>query len=172
MKSLTSLALKIENDQLMVLNQQALPQKSEWLASNTIDEMIDMIKTLKVRGAPLIGIAAALALAKFSENGANHNDILYAANKIGTYSLAVLAHHHKIPFYIVAPYTTLDKQCKTGADIPVEQRSADEVKGAKGAFGDVMWAPQESHAYNPSFDVTPAHLITATILDTGIYNPL
>src|SRR3989338_121167 len=53
------------------------------------------------------------------------------ANKIGTYSLAVLAHYHQIPFYVVAPYTSVDKYCKTGADIRLEHRHPDEVKGAK-----------------------------------------
>lgn len=327
MKTLLSTALKFENQQLLVLNQQVLPQKIEWLVSKSIQDMIDIIQTLKVRGAPLIGVAAALALAQFVEQGAkdeefysaaellksarptavnlsycidrlltaynknqnknnliieaenifeedaklcqqmaehcaqfiDNNDrilthcntgslvttgigtalgaIIHAkrsgkniqvyvdetrpllqggrltaweciqndiphqiicdnmaaslmqakaidkifvgadriaangdvANKIGTYSLAVLAHYHQIPFYVVAPYTTLDQNCKTGSDIKIEQRNANEVKGAKGEFGEVIWSPAQSPAYNPAFDVTPAKLITAIIFDQGIY---
>jgi len=327
MKTLASTALKFENNQLQVLNQQALPQKVEWLVSETIADMVDIIYSLKVRGAPLIGVSAALALAQFIEQGAeekeiftaaqqlksarptavnlsycvnrllktyevsqskqavikeaelifeedallcqkmiehgaqfiNHNDrvlthcntgglvttglgtalgvIIHAhrqgknlhvyvdetrpllqggrltawecvqqgishqiicdnmaaslmlagkidkvfvgadriamngdvANKIGTYSLAVLAHYHKIPFYVVAPYTTVDPQCQSGVDIHIEQRSSDEVKGAHGGFGNITWSPEESAVYNPAFDVTPANLITAIILDKGVF---
>lgn len=328
MKSLFSTALKFENNRLRVLNQQALPQKEEWLISSTIADMVDIIYTLKVRGAPLIGVSAALALAQFVEQGADDQAIFIAAeqlrsarptavnlaycvdrllntyknsngnkesvireaelifeedarlclemakhgakfiddgdnilthcntgglvttgigtalgviihshrqgkkvhvyvdetrpllqggrltawecvqqgiphhiicdnmaatllrqskidkifvgadriakngdvaNKIGTYSLAVLAHYHNVPFYVVAPYTTVDLQCATGADIHIEQRSADEVKGAKGTFGQVTWSPEQSPAYNPSFDVTPNNLITAIILDKGVF---
>ncbi len=327
MKRLISVGLKCENNQLWVLNQQALPQKEEWLVSRDIADMINIIKTLKVRGAPLIGVAAALALAQYVLHGANENEILLAAeklktarptavnlsycvdrllrvyatmkdkmalvqeaetifeedaklcqqmavlgadfisendrilthcntgglvttgmgtalgviihannqgknphvyvdetrpllqggrltawecvknnishqiicdnmaaslmqakkidkifvgadriaingdfaNKIGTYNLAVLAHYHRVPFYVVAPYTTVDLLCETGRDIHVEQRDVEEVKGAKGAFGEVRWAPNESDAYNPAFDVTPASLVTALILDRGVY---
>ncbi|OGT32196.1 MAG: S-methyl-5-thioribose-1-phosphate isomerase [Gammaproteobacteria bacterium RIFCSPHIGHO2_12_FULL_35_23] len=332
MKNLASMGLKYENKRLLVLNQQVLPQQEEWIISNTIDEMIQIIKTLKVRGAPLIGVAAALALAQYAEqeettakqiiNAANqlkqarptavnlsfcidrllacyqksnadrqvlikeaeivfeedaklchdiinHGEKLIAkndsvlthcntgglvttgigtalgiiihshkqgknphvfvdetrpllqggrltawecvkngishqiicdnmaaslmregkinkifvgadriaangdfANKIGTYNLAVLAYYHKIPFYVAAPYTTVDLQCKTGKDICIEERHPDEIKGVMGAFGKVTWSPQESQVYNPAFDVTPVDLITAIILDSGCYSPL
>lgn len=92
------------------------------------------------------------------------------ANKVGTYSLAVLAHHHRIPFYVAAPMTTVDVACKSGADIPIEERIASEVRGAKGAFGQVEWAAADTPVYNPSFDVTPAHLVTGWILDKGVFN--
>ncbi|WLD57662.1 S-methyl-5-thioribose-1-phosphate isomerase [Salinispirillum sp. LH 10-3-1] len=91
------------------------------------------------------------------------------ANKVGTYMLAVLAHHHKVPFYVVAPYTTVDPQCQSGADIPIEQRNPAEVRGVSGAFGDVSWAPKDAPVWNPAFDVTPAELVTAWILDTGVF---
>ena len=328
MKTLVSAGLKFENNRLLVLNQQALPQQVEWLVSADISEMIGIIKTLKVRGAPLIGVAAALAVAQLVEQKASHADILAAAerlraarptavnlsycidrllrayeahggaalvkeaetifeedarlsqqmaeraaifikdndrilthcntgglvttgigtalgaiilahqqgkkchvyvdetrpllqgarltaweclqhgishqiicdsmaaglmkdkkidsvfvgadriaangdfaNKIGTYSLAVAAHHHRIPLYVVAPYTTVDPACKTGDDIRIEHRDADEVRGARGAFGDVTWSPAASGAYNPAFDVTPASLVAAIILDHGVYDP-
>lgn len=93
------------------------------------------------------------------------------ANKIGTYSLAVLAHYHRIPFYVAAPHTTLDSQCPDGAAIPIEQRDAREVTGVAGSFGDVQWAPDNASVYNPAFDVTPAALISGWILDTGVVTP-
>ena len=90
------------------------------------------------------------------------------ANKIGTYSLAVLCHFHNVPFYVAAPYTTVDQECETGKDIPIEQRDPGEVRGQN--IVEKGWAPLESDVYNPAFDVTPAHLVTGWILDTGLYN--
>ncbi len=93
------------------------------------------------------------------------------ANKIGTYSLAVLAHYHRIPFYVAAPQTTLDRYCPNGAAIPIEQRAAQEVTGVKGSFGAVQWAPENAPVYNPAFDVTPAALISGWVLDSGVVTP-
>lgn len=92
------------------------------------------------------------------------------ANKVGTYMLAVVANYHQVPFYVVAPYTTVDKACATGDDIPIEQRDAAEIRGATGAFGDVVWAPENAPVWNPSFDVTPASLVTGWVLDTGVFD--
>lgn len=93
------------------------------------------------------------------------------ANKIGTYSLAVLAHHHKIPFFVVAPRTTLDPKCSDGSQIPIEQRDPNEVLGVSGSFGKVVWAPIESAVLNPAFDVTPHNLVTGFVLDNGVFPP-
>jgi methylthioribose-1-phosphate isomerase len=93
------------------------------------------------------------------------------ANKIGTYSLAVLANYHGIPFYVAAPHTTLDPACPDGSAIPIEQRAASEVTGVAGSFGDVQWAPEDAQVYNPAFDVTPAALISGWVLDTGVVTP-
>lgn len=90
------------------------------------------------------------------------------ANKIGTYSLAVLARHHGVPFYIAAPTTTIDLHCPDGDAIPIEERDPQEIKGVSGSFGSCCWAPQKSKVFNPAFDVTPAELVTAWIFDTGI----
>jgi methylthioribose-1-phosphate isomerase len=79
-----------------------------------------------------------------------------AANKIGTYTLAVLASHHGIPFYIVAPSSTVDLATPTGAEIPIEERAADEVTA-------------RFAARNPAFDVTPADLITAVVTEHGVH---
>jgi methylthioribose-1-phosphate isomerase len=81
------------------------------------------------------------------------------ANKIGTYSLAVLARHHRLPFYVAAPVTTIDLKCRSGADIPVEQRDASEI---------TAFVPEGVDVANPAFDVTPARLVTAIITDAGI----
>ena len=93
------------------------------------------------------------------------------ANKVGTYSLAVIAHHHNVPFYVVAPYTTVDPECPDGKTIPIEQRSPAEVQGVSGSFGEINWAPDNTPVYNPAFDVTPAELVSGWILDTGVYTP-
>jgi methylthioribose-1-phosphate isomerase len=81
------------------------------------------------------------------------------ANKIGTYSLAVLAAHHGIPFYVVAPTSTVDPQTPTGADIPIEHRAPDELTS-------------RFPARNPAFDVTPAELITAIVTEQGVQSPV
>ncbi len=86
------------------------------------------------------------------------------ANKIGTYSLACLAKTHDIPFYVAAPYTTLDPACDCGDNIVIEQRNPDEVKGA---LGKIEWAPKGADVHNPAFDVTPAKFITKYVLDKG-----
>lgn len=87
------------------------------------------------------------------------------ANKIGTYSLAVLAHHHQIPFHPVAPYTTVDFGCPDGDAIEIEERSPHEVRGF---LKQLIWSPLEAPVYNPSFDVTPATLVTSHILDRPV----
>ncbi len=92
------------------------------------------------------------------------------ANKIGTYSVAVLAHYHKIPMYPVAPYTTIDFSLNEGSTIPIEQRDSDEVRGVKGSFGQVVWAPKDAPTYNPSFDVTPVSLIAGLVTEKGFFS--
>jgi methylthioribose-1-phosphate isomerase len=89
------------------------------------------------------------------------------ANKIGTYPLAIAARHHGIPFYVAAPWSTFDPATATGADIPIEQRDAREVRAG---FG-VATAPGEAAIYNPAFDVTPAALVTAIVSDRGVHRP-
>jgi methylthioribose-1-phosphate isomerase len=86
------------------------------------------------------------------------------ANKIGTYGLAVLARRHGIPFYVACPVSTIDVKVASGADIPIEERSADEVRGYRGA----RWAPEGIPVVNPVFDVTPAELVTALITEKGV----
>ncbi len=90
------------------------------------------------------------------------------ANKIGTYMVAVLARRHNIPFYVACPLSTIDMTTPSGTDIPIEERSTDEVKG----FRDHHWAADGVQIRNPSFDVTPAELVTALITENGVvYQP-
>ena len=89
------------------------------------------------------------------------------ANKIGTYSVAVLARHHGVPFYVAAPVTTVDLDTPSGDAIPIEERAADEVVAV---FGTRV-APAGTPALNLAFDVTPAALVTAIITDKGVHEP-
>lgn len=329
MKTLTTTSLQVRDNQLWILDQQALPQQKNWLPATDVAELVAHIHALRVRGAPLIGLSASLLLALLAEQGftrtalADALEVLRAArptavnlmnnldrmrlalaqenyvaalrmealnlidedkklcdaiadagaalvtpgsrllthcntgglatagvgtalgvisrafsqqkvanvwvdetrpllqggrltawelgelgipyqlicdsmaaslmaqkqvdavwvgadriaangdvaNKIGTYSLAVLAHYHQIPFYVAAPHTTLDPHCPNGAAIPIEQRAASEVTGVAGSFGSVQWAPEQARVHNPAFDVTPAALISGWVLDTGVITP-
>ena len=91
-----------------------------------------------------------------------------AANKIGTYPLAVLAHRHGVPFYVAAPTSTFDPSLATGAGIPIEQRDAEEVLSPAG----VRCAPPGVAAFNPAFDVTPADLIAGLVTERGVIAPV
>ena len=90
------------------------------------------------------------------------------ANKIGTYSVAVLAHAHGIPFYVAAPTSSFDLSLDCGEQIPIEQRSASEITHGFGR----QTAPEGIEVYNPAFDVTPARLIKAIITERGIIEPV
>lgn len=90
------------------------------------------------------------------------------ANKIGTSSVAILAKYFGIPFYVLAPYSTIDKNCESGDEIVIEERSADEIKELN--FTKPM-ALKETKCFNPAFDVTDSELITAIITDKGIHYP-
>lgn len=87
-----------------------------------------------------------------------------SANKIGTYQLAILARYHEIPFYIVAPTSTIDPDTADGKGITIEERSEDEVLAPLG----VRFAPEGAAAWNPAFDVTPAGLITGIVNERGV----
>ena len=87
------------------------------------------------------------------------------ANKIGTYNLAVLAKFHQIPFYVVAPTSTIDLNINSGKDIPIEERAAEEITFGFGK----RTAPENIKVYNPAFDVTPFELITEIVTEEGIF---
>ncbi len=90
------------------------------------------------------------------------------ANKIGTLGVAILARHFGVPFLVAAPISTIDLATKTGADIPIEERDAEEVT----QFGARATAPEGMNVYNPAFDVTPASLITAIVTERGAISPV
>lgn len=87
-------------------------------------------------------------------------------NKIGTYSVAVLAKYHNIPFYVAAPYSTIDFSLRSDSEIIIEERSVDEVLVMNGSP-----ISAEKSAFNPSFDITPASLVTSIITEKGIFKP-
>jgi methylthioribose-1-phosphate isomerase len=89
------------------------------------------------------------------------------ANKIGTYTVAVLAKRHAIPFYVAGPTSSIDIDCPSGKDIPIEQRDGKEVSHI---FGKAL-APKGMKVFNPAFDVTPQELVTAIITERGVINP-
>ncbi len=89
------------------------------------------------------------------------------ANKIGTYPLGCVAARHQVPFYVVAPVSTVDRDIASGAEIPIEERASDEVLAPLGRQA----APEGSEAWNPAFDVTPGELITAIITERGVLSP-
>jgi methylthioribose-1-phosphate isomerase len=90
------------------------------------------------------------------------------ANKVGTYPLAVLARAHGVPFVVVAPTSTIDLATATGADVAIEQRDPAEVT----SYAGVRVAPDGAAAYNPAFDVTPPHLVTALVTECGVAAPV
>ena len=119
------------------------------------DNMSSYIMKNSLVGAVLVGAD------RIAENGDT-------ANKIGTSSLAIVAKHYGVPFYVCAPMSTFDKNAKSGKDIPIEQRSEAEIAE--------MWyqkrmTPNAAKALNPAFDVTDASLITAFITDKGVFKP-
>lgn len=89
------------------------------------------------------------------------------ANKIGTYSVAVNAHHHGVPFYVALPCSTIDLSIPDGSGIPIEEREKDEVRTLYG----VQTAPKTVEVYNPAFDVTPHSLVTGIITEKGVIYP-
>ena len=130
---------------------------------------------LQREGIPLTLIADSMA-AHFMRHGgikavfvgadriAANGDV---ANKIGTYSVAVLARAHSIPLYVVAPRSTIDLSLASGEYIPIEQRNPDEITSIRG----IVIAPVGVHAANPAFDVTPGSYITAIVTEAGIAHP-
>jgi methylthioribose-1-phosphate isomerase len=117
----------------------------------------NMAGALMARGAIQAAIVGADRIAR---NG----DV---ANKIGTYTVAVLCRHHGIPFYVAAPWTTIDLAIATGADIPIEERGPDEVR----EHGGRRMTPPGIPVRNPAFDVTPAALVTAIVTERGVFAP-
>ena len=130
---------------------------------------------LKVRGVP-VTIACDNACALLMKRGMVQKVVVGAdriaangdaANKIGTYGVALLARAHKVPFYVAAPLSTIDRQCPNGEAIPIEERPAAEVTHVGGA----AITPEGVPVYNFAFDVTPAELIAGIITEQGVLAP-
>lgn len=111
--------------------------------------------------AGLIARGSVQAVVVGADRIAANGDV---ANKVGTYGLALAAHAHGVPFYVVAPASTVDERTPRGSDIVIEERDADEVT----SFAALRTAPDGTAARNPAFDVTPAHLITAIVTERGV----
>jgi methylthioribose-1-phosphate isomerase len=111
---------------------------------------------MKKRGADLVIIGAD----RIAANGD-------AANKIGSYSLAILAHHHQVPFYVAAPIATIDSGTQQGDDIPIEERRPEEVT----CIGSKRVAPDGAAVWNPAFDVVPSSFIAGIITEKGVLRP-
>ena len=123
---------------------------------NNIQDNIPCTLITDSMAASLMASGKIKAVVAGCDRVANNGD---TANKIGTYSLAVLAKHHKIPFYIGMPMSTLDRNCPSGQHIPIEERPPQEL--FNGLEGVNVW--------NPAFDVTPSSLITAWISEEGVW---
>jgi methylthioribose-1-phosphate isomerase len=119
------------------------------------DSMVAQL--LRRRGADLVVVGA--------DRIARSGDV---ANKIGTYGLACLAQVHEVPFYVAAPWSTVDLSCPNGEAIPIEQRDAAEVH----AWSGLRVAPEGARAENPAFDVTPARLVRAVFTERGEVKPV
>ncbi len=114
--------------------------------------------------ASLLSSGAVDAVVTGADRIARNGD---TANKIGTYPLALAAAEAGVPFYIAAPVSTFDPHCPDGSSIPVEMRGGDEIR----RLGRRILAPPRAEVHNPAFDVTPARLVSAVILETGIAFP-
>jgi methylthioribose-1-phosphate isomerase len=117
----------------------------------------DMAGAIMARGEIQAAIVGADRIARNGD----------AANKIGTYTVAVLCKHHGVPFYVAAPWTTVDLSLASGAEIPIEEREGDEVR----MHGGSLRAPATVPVRNPAFDVTPAELIAGIITEGGVFRP-
>jgi methylthioribose-1-phosphate isomerase len=114
--------------------------------------------------AGLIARGAANAVLVGADRVAANGD---TANKVGTYGLALAAHAHGVPFYVVAPVSTIDTAVASGEQTPIEERSSAEVL----TFAGTPTAPPDAGALNPAFDVTPSSLITAIVTETAVLRP-
>jgi methylthioribose-1-phosphate isomerase len=127
---------------------------------------------LQQEGIPVTVLTEGAAAARLAQGGVDAvivgADRVAAngdtANKIGTYALAIAAHHHGVPFYVAVPRSTLDPRTPDGAAIEIEQRDGAEVRAA-------ARLPTEVAVWNPAFDVTPASLVTAIVCEVGVLRP-
>ena len=150
---------------IRLIDQTLLPTQLEYRDCRTPEEIWEAIRALRVRGAPAIGVAAAMGVVVGADRIAANGD---TANKVGTYGVALLAQAHGIRFYVAAPSSTFDLSLPTGDAIPIEQRDPREVTHGFGR----QTAPAGVKVYNPAFDVTPARLIAGIITEKGLITPV
>ena len=146
------------------LETRPLLQGSRLTCWELLRQKIDTILICDNMAASLMGRGQVDIIFTGADRIASNGD---TANKIGTYMLAVLARYHGIPFYVVAPSSSFDLTIKSGQQIPIEERKAEEVTHVAG----VRIAPKGVKVYNPAFDVTPAKLITGIVTEYGIIYP-
>ena len=139
-------------------------QGARLTAWECLQEDIDCVLVADSMAGALMKSGAVSSVLVGCDRVARNGDV---ANKIGTYGLAVLARAHQIPFYVAMPMSSLDLQCATGADIPVEHRDKRELREI---FG-VEIAPSDVDVWNPAFDVTPSEWVTGWISEHGLWRP-
>ncbi len=155
-----NLPLKVYADETRPLLQGARLTAYELQSAN-----IDVTLLTDSMAAMLMQQNKITAVITGSDRIAANGDV---ANKIGTYNVAILAKYHKIPFIVAAPTSTFDLQTPTGQQIPIEQRSPEEITEAFGK----RTAPPNIQTYSPAFDITPANLVTAIITERGTISPI
>jgi methylthioribose-1-phosphate isomerase len=136
-------------------------QGSRLTAFELVHDKIPAVLVADSAAAALMSLGRVDAIVVGADRIAANGD---TANKIGTYSLALSAHHHGIPFYVAAPLTSIDTTIQSGDEIVIEERSPQELTHSHGGQGTQI-AATGIDVWNPAFDVTPAHLITAIITD-------
>jgi methylthioribose-1-phosphate isomerase len=141
-----------------------LLQGSRLTAWELMQAGIDVTVLADGTAASLLGAGKVDVVIVGADRIAANGDV---ANKIGTYAVAIAARHHGIPFYVAAPWSTVDPDTERGDQIRIEHRHADEVRASFGA----ATAPAGVSVFNPAFDVTPAELVTAIITDRGVMRP-
>ncbi|QDT67179.1 Methylthioribose-1-phosphate isomerase [Planctomycetes bacterium MalM25] len=142
-----------------------LLQGSRLTAWELMQRGVDVTLICDSMAAPLLRDGKAQAVIVGADRITANGD---AANKIGTYGLAVQAKHHGVPFYVAAPTTTFDLALQSGADIPIEERAAEEITEPYGK----RTAPEDVPVWNPAFDVTPAELIAGIVTERGVISPV
>ncbi|WP_041244721.1 S-methyl-5-thioribose-1-phosphate isomerase [Gloeobacter kilaueensis] len=139
-------------------------QGARLTAWELVQEGIPVTVIADTVAAHLLGKGQIDAVVVGADRIAANGDV---ANKIGTRGVAILAHYHGVPFFVVAPWSTIDLDLADGSGIAIEERSPEEVRTIDG----VVLAPEGTDFYNPAFDVTPAALISGIVTETGVFAP-
>ncbi|BAC88136.1 S-methyl-5-thioribose-1-phosphate isomerase [Gloeobacter violaceus] len=139
-------------------------QGARLTAWELVHERIPVTVLADTMAAHVIGRGLVDAVVVGADRIAANGD---TANKIGTCGVAIIARHYGVPFFVAAPWSTVDLNLSSGEQIPIEQRDSEEMRAIEG----VALCPQGVEFYNPAFDVTPASLVTGIIVESGVYAP-